>query len=228
MQIQVSKYFNFLICLLVILFSASQAGAQQININRVELMPNMPSPYEMRNWKEAAAGYDSLVFDFSLTGQYLPLIWLNTNTINYPEHNSFGLHTVVGTTVPSSSEAINLIPAVVGATLSGIDKSSQNGYDFVLMSEEYFNKENGADVYLNHPSGSNWDDWWYDIMPNIFFYQLYDLYPPEGEFSYQFTKIANRWLAAASVMGGSSTPWHVPDMNYRAFNLMTIDRKSVV
>ena len=182
----------------------------------------MPSPYEMRDWKQAAAGYDNLVFDFNLTGQYLPLIWLNTNTINYPAHNSFGLHTVVGTTVPSSSEAINLIPALVGATLSGIDKSSQNGYNFVLMSEEYFNKENGADVYLNHPSGSNWDDWWYDIMPNIFFYQLYDLYPPYGEFSYQFTKIADRWLEAVSVMGGSTTPWHVPAMNYRAFNLMTM------
>ncbi len=222
MQIQQLKYLSVLVCMLSIFFSANQIPAQQININRVELMPNMPSPYGMRDWKQAAIGYDSLVFDFNLAGQYLPLIWLNTNTINYPEHNSFGLNTVVGTTAPSSSEAINLIPAVVGASLSGIDKSSQNGYNFVLMSEEYFNKENGADVYLNHPSGSNWDDWWYDVMPNVFFYQLYDLYPHFGEFSYQFTKIADRWLEGASVMGGSTTPWNVPDMNYRAFNLMTM------
>ena len=213
---------SVLVCTLFLLLFVKQTSAQQININRVEQMPNLPSPYEMRDWKQAAAGYDNLVFDFNLSGQYLPLIWLNTNTINYPEHNSFGLHTVVGTTAPSSSEAINLIPAVTGATLSGIDKSSQNGYNFVLMSEEYFNKENGADVYLNHPSGSNWDDWWYDVMPNVFFYQLYDLYPPFGEFSYQFTKIADRWLEAASVMGGSTTPWNVPYMNYRAFNLMTM------
>ncbi len=222
MKMQKIKTLGVLICLLLLLIAVKQTSAQQINISRVEQMPNMPSPYEMRDWKQAAAGYDNLVFNFNLAGQYLPLIWLNTNTINYPEQNSFGLHTVVGTTVPSSSEALNLIPAVVGATLSGIDKSSQNGYNFVLMSEEYFNKENGADVYLNHPSGSNWDDWWYDIMPNIFFYQLYDLYPPVGEFSYQFTKIADRWLEAASVMGGSTTPWHIPYMNYRAFNLMTM------
>ncbi len=208
--------------ILAALFLISQVSAQQININRVELMPNMPTPYEMRNWKQAAAGYDSLVFDFNLAGQYLPLIWLNTNTINYPEHNSFGLHTVVGTTVPSSSEAINLIPAVTGATLSGTDKSNQNGNNFVLMSEEYFNKENSADVYLNHPTGSNWDDWWYDIMPNVFFYQLYNLYPPYGEFSYQLTSIADLWLEAVTVMGGSPTPWQVPYMNYRAFNLMTM------
>ncbi len=222
MKMQKIKTLTVLVFILFSFFLIKQASAQQINVNRVEQMPNMPSPYEMRDWKQAAAGYDNLVFDFNLFGQYLPLIWLNTNTINYPEDNSFGLHTVVGTIFPSSSEAINLIPAVVGATLSGIDKSSQNGYNFVLMSEEYFNKENGADVYLNHPSGSNWDDWWYDLMPNIFFYQLYNLYPPFGEFSYQFTKIADRWLQSASVMGGGTTPWHVPYMNYRAFNLMTM------
>ena len=90
------------------------------------------------------------------------------------------------------------------------------------MCEEYFNKENNANVYLNHPNGSNWDDWWYDVMPNVFFYQLYNQYPTTGDFPNQFTNIANRWLGAIEVMGGSTTPWIVPYMNYRAFNLMTM------
>ena len=207
----------FLLC-----FSFSGTNAQQININRIEQMPNNPSPYEMRDWKNVSAGYDSLVFDLSRTGQYLPLIWLNTNTINYPAHNSFGLHTVVGTTSPFSAEGINLIPAVVGATLSGIDKSNQNGFNWVLMCEEYFNRENNSNVYLNHPTGSNWDDWWYDVMPNIFFYQLYSQYPSVGHFANQFTDVANRWLDAIEVMGGSTTPWQNAYMNYRAFNLLTM------
>ena len=215
------KYFLLFAITIKTLFTPD-ALAQQIVINRIEQMPNAPSPYEMRNWKQVAIGYDNFVFDFDLTGQYLPLIWLNTNTINYPEHNSFGLHTVVGTTVPSSSEGINLIPATIGASLVGIDKSNQNGYNWVLMCEEYFNKANSANVYLNHPTGSNWDDWWYDVMPNIFFYQLYDQYPSIGDFSNQFISVANRWLEAVVVMGGSATPWQSPYMNYRAFNLMTM------
>ena len=208
--------------ILLIFNSAIALNAQQININRIEQMPNIPSPYEMRDWKKVTAGYDSLVFDLNRTGQYLPLIWINNNTVNYPGHISFGLHTVVGTTSPFSAEAINLIPATTGSSLIGIDKSNQNGYNWVLMCEEYFNKDNNANVYLNHPTGSNWDDWWYDVMPNIFFYQLYDKYPDTGDFSNQFTSVANRWLAAANAMGGSTTPWHVPYMNYRAFNLMTM------
>jgi len=126
--------------ILLIFNSAIALNAQQININRIEQMPNIPSPYEMRDWKKVTAGYDSLVFDLNRTGQYLPLIWINNNTVNYPGHISFGLHTVVGTTSPFSAEAINLIPASTGASLIGVDKSNQNGYNWVLMCEEYFNK----------------------------------------------------------------------------------------
>lgn len=121
---------RIVVMLAVAAFLFTTASAQQITIPRIEQMPNMPSPYLMRNWKQVALGYDSLVFDFGRTGQYLPLIWLNTSTINYPNHNSFGLHTVVGTTAPGSAEGINTLPAVVGATLAGIDKSNQNGLNY--------------------------------------------------------------------------------------------------
>ena len=217
-----SLKISLLSVFIITFFASIQISAQQINIPRIEQMPNLPSPFEMRDWKQTAIGYDSFVFDFNLTGQYLPLIWLNTNTVNYPNHNSFGLHTVVGTNSTASSEAINLLPAVVGASLCGVDKSNQAGYNWVLMCEEYFNKNNGANVYLNHPDGSNWDDWWYDVIPNIFFYQLYSLYPNTGDFNFQFTSVADNWLAAVKTMGGSTTPWQKPNMDYRAFNLKTM------
>ena len=185
-------------------------------------MPNMPSPYEMRNWKQVALGYDAFVFDFNLTGQYLPLIFWSTNTVNYPNHNSFGLHTVVGTPYPNSAEAINVLPAVISASLAGINKSNQNGYNWVLMCEEFFNKRPEENVYLNSPVASSGSDWWYETMPNVFFYQLYDMYPNTGDFAYQFTTVADRWLEAVVTMGGSTTPWHRPYMNYRAWKLSTM------
>lgn len=216
------KIRSFLLVYILFIGFLIEISPQQISVNRIELMPNIPSPYLMRDWKNVAMGYDSLVFDFNRTGNYLPLIWLNTSTINYPEHNSFGLNTVVGTTSPASSEGINVLPAVIGASLVGLDKSNQNGYNWVLMCEEYFNKANNANVYLNHPNGSNWDDWWYDVMPNVFFYQLYHLYPGTGDFSNQFKLVADRWLEAVKSMGGSSIPWEIPIMNNRAFNLLTM------
>ena len=145
---------------------------QQISVNRIENMPDFPQPYQLRNWKEVTIGYDSLVFNAELTGQYLPLIFFRNSSINYPSEISFGLHTVVGTTTPNSGEAINVIPAVIGPSLVGIDKSNQNGYDWVKMCREYFNNRPEENVYLNHPNAQSADDWWYATMPNVFFYQF--------------------------------------------------------
>lgn len=200
-------------------FLAAVVNGQQINISRIDQMPDFPSPYVMRDWESAAKGYDSLVFNQSLSGQYLPLLFFRNNTVNYPGDISFGLHTVVGTTSPTSGEAINVIPAVVGASLVGIDKSSQNGYNWVRMCREFFNKRPEQNVYKNHPVDDTYDDWWYETMPNVFFYQLYDLYPQTDDFDFQLTSVADQWLKAVEKMDGSSTPWNVPYMNYTGWDL---------
>ncbi len=208
--------------LLIWITCAGMLEAQQIAINRVNKMPNKPLPYTMRNWKKVAAGYDSLVFDLNASGQYLPMVWTDGNTINYPDHDRFGLHSYVGTPDIWSAEAINVLPAVIGATLAGIDKNDQNGRNWVLMCEEFFNRRPQEGVYLNNFIGSSGSDWWYDTMPNIFFYQLSSLYPGTGDFDHQFLSIAERWLEAVVTMGASAAPWHLPNMDYRAWSLSTM------
>ena len=216
------KVNNIAYLLMIVGWSLSDVSAQQVNISRIEMMPNMPSPYELRDWKQVAIGYDSIVFDLNRTGQYLPLSWRNTNTVNYPDHDSFGLETVVGTPRQNFSEAINVLPAVIGASLVGIDKSNQNGENWVLMCQEYFNRRSEENIYLNHPVAQSGDDWWYETMPNVFFYQLSHLYPNTGDFAYQFTTVAEQWSRAVEAMGGSATPWQVPFMNYRAWSFSTM------
>ncbi len=111
---------------------------------------------------------------------------------------------------------------MVGASLVGIDKSDQNGHQWVLYCEEFFNNRPEEMVYLNGPVTSSGSDWWYDTMPNIFFYQLNDLYPNTGDFENQIVHIADQWLKAVKRMGGTAIPWHKPYMNYRAFRLSTM------
>ncbi len=208
--------------LLLVQVLMGESFSQQVTVPRIDLMPNLPSPYLMRDWKRVARGYDSLVFDFSRTGTYLPLVWLNTNTVNYPAQISFGLNTVVGTTVPTSAEAINCLPAVVGATLADISKSDQNGYNWAVMCEEWFNRRPEQNVYKNHPVDDTGDDWWYETMPNVFFYQLNWFYPGIGDFDNQFTTVADRWLLVVQTMGGSPTPWQIPNMDHRGWYLQTM------
>ncbi|MBK7259270.1 MAG: LamG domain-containing protein [Ignavibacteriae bacterium] len=198
------------------------ARAQQIAIPRIEQMPAMPSPYLMRDWKSVARGYDSLAFDLDRTGQYLPLVFLNTGTVNYPGTTSFGLHSYVGDDRSESGEAINVLPAVLSGVLNGIDKRSQNGRDWVVMSQEYFNNRPAEDVYLNSPASNSGSDWWYDVMPNVFFYQLAGKYPGAGDEAHQFTRVAERWLQAVTAMGGSVAPWSHPGLEHRGWHLSTM------
>lgn len=207
---------------IIILFSAGQARGQQVDIPRINLMPDFPKPYEMRNWKEVAQGYDSLVFDQNLTGEHLPLVFFRDHSINYPELSSFGLHTAVGTNSPTSGEAINVIPAVIGATLVGIDKSNQFGSNWTSMVREYFNRRPQENIYLNHPQTSSGNDWWYETMPNVFFMQLKHLYPDIQVFDEQLPIMANQWLLALREMGATDAPWASPYMNYRAWSMSTM------
>lgn len=212
---------GFLLLLITCGISAfAQTG--QIDITRVQQMPNLPSPYLMRNWKDVATQYDQFVFSTTATGQYLPLISVAPSGVNYPEQSPIQLQTYVGTNSTNQAEAINIIPALVGGALMNIDKTNQSGVNWAIKAKDFFNKANGENVYLNSYSTTSGGDWWYDVMPNVYFYQLYSQYPNQTDFHEQLTTIADRWLEAVHAMGGSTTPWTVPQMNYRAWDLMSM------
>ncbi len=211
------------IILILLLCSPVLLSGQQIDIPRINTMPDLPDPYLMRNWTEVAHGYDSLVFDASISGEYLPVLFFRDVSVNYPDHPSFGLHTAIGTNHPTSGEAINVIPAVVGATLAGIDKSDQFDENWAMMIQEFFNKRPEENIYLNHPVTSSGHDWWYESMPNVFYMQLKYLYPDIDVFGDQLPTMADRWKAAVKEMGASDAPWTAPYMNYRAWNMSEME-----
>jgi hypothetical protein len=200
--------------LLFALNSFGQTG--QININRVDQMPDLPSPYEMRDWKDVARKYDDLI--------YSSMVGTRSTSTNYPNLQPILLQSYVGGN-PNSAEAINIIPSIVGATLVGKDKLA-----WAQKTKDFFNKANQENIYLNGYSGTSGNDWWYDVMPNVFFYQMYAQYSLDADFQDQFTTVADRWLDAVHHMGGGSTPWTTPNMNYRGWYLasMTGNTQSVM
>lgn len=200
------------------------AQVSQIKIPRIEQMPNQPAPYNVRDWKQVAMQYDTFVYDITHSGQYLPLIDLQSGGYNYPDYPAFGLHTYVGTVNPGGNEAINVLPSLVGASLIGIDKQNQFSRNWIRMSQDFFSKRNGLGIYLNNKGGGSGSDWWYDLMPNVYFYQLYDLYRPGSgsEAEKQFFSVAEKFLASVRALGGSETPWQKGNFDYRAFNFQTM------
>ncbi len=214
--------YKYILLVLTAAFSIfTQAQVPQITIPRIAQMPNEPAPFNVRDWQQVAIKYDSFVYDINKTGQYLPFVTLQSSGTNYPQNPAFGLHTYVGTNSPAGKEAINILPSLVGATRVGADKTNQYGQNWVLMSQDFFNKNNGEFIYGNNPGSSSGGDWWYDLMPNIYFYQLYDLYPNlGGDEDFQFTTVADRFAESVRAMGGSDAPWQQADMNHRAWSFL--------
>jgi hypothetical protein len=196
----------FFILLLVSLNSFGQTG--QISIGRVDLMPDLPAPYQMRDWKNVARKYDDYV--------YSTLVKTKSSSANYPGLQPILLESYIGGN-DNAAEAINIIPSIVGATLVGNDKLS-----WAQKTKEFFNKANQQDIYLNGYSSISGNDWWYDVMPNVFFYQMYTQYSLDADFQNQFTTVADRWLDAVYHMGGASSPWTTPNMNYRGWYLASM------
>jgi len=199
---------------------------EQIDVPQIEQMPNLPQPYQMRDWKQVALDFDELVFNLQATGDYLPTIWLDTSDKNYA-FDGFGLDSYVGKYSSGSGnarEATCCIPAVVGASLVGVDKRSQQGHDFVKMCQKFYNTDNGQGVILNSSSSLSANNFNYTVQPCIYFFQLAHLYPnggePEGELQDIVKSVADRWYAAEQAMGGLSVS--SPDFNHSAFDFITM------
>src|SRR4051794_20741692 len=151
-----NRYFlpTFVLFVLFVSLRASVAApTTQNTIDRVELMPNRPTPFKLKDFKATARGLDKLLFDFDAKGQYLPLIWWDDTKVNSPLRG-FGFPSFVGRPDQSGGlahESITTMGALLGATVAGIDKSREpGGNNWVQMTQVYFNSANRQNVVLNN------------------------------------------------------------------------------
>ncbi len=193
----------------------------QVDISAVELMPNLPQPFELINWKEKAMTYDSLVFNRNARGEFLPLLWLDESHINL-QQPTFGLPSYVGSPSqgqdkPNSQEGLTCLGAVLGATLAGMDKSRQES-DYVTMCEAWFNTSNGLNLVLNQQRCGTGGSFWYEMFPNIVFAALADLYPNHPRLSEISRLSAEHWQQAALNLTNSTG---LPDFNHTSYDFAT-------
>lgn len=177
-------------------------------IHQVSKMPNLPQPYQMRDWKKVALDYDRLVFDFEAEGDFLPLPWLDKSHIN-TNLDAIGLPSYINSKKNRKNakpEGINVITAILGASACGVDKSEQNGLRFVDMLENYFSKEES--LFLNTFSGKTGGSFWYETYPNLLMAALSHFYPVKW-LEEKLLLVADRYVAAVEAMGGTNADfWH--------------------
>ena len=177
-------------------------AVNQQSINRVKSMPRIPDTYKMLDWRQKALDYDAYVFDWNAVDDARPLIWLDESR---PAQIGFGLKTTVGDVRQgkahqSSHEAINTMAAVLSGGLMGIDKTSQDGYNYVQMLQKYFASGIQWNIMVNGTSGYA-KDWWYNVLPNVLYWGVCDVFPGvEGQEEIQ-RSIADQFARADEAMG---------------------------
>lgn len=189
---------------------------EQVTINRIDSMPDIPVTYQMLDWKKKARDFDKFVFDWENTSKVGPLIWLDNARRNI-DQPTFGLYTAVkdirqGKNVNNGEfhESLNSFAAILGAGLVGIDKTNQDGYNYVKMAQNYFNSDTGWNIVMNNTTssvgskgGGYGRDWWYDVLPNALYYAVCDVFPGvDGAESIQ-KSIAEQFTKADSVLNGN-------------------------
>lgn len=188
----------------------------QHSISRVEKMAAFPQPYKILDWKQKALDFDAYAFDFNSTLPAGPVIWLDSARRNM-DQVTFGLYTAMKDSRqgPQNNngefhESLNILHTLLGAGLNGIDKTKQNGFNFVKMSQNYFNSDNGWNIVMNNTcpevallGGGYGRDWWYDVYPNILFYAVSEVFPGVEGADQILHTVAEQFAAADEVLDGN-------------------------
>ena len=211
---------NLIIALVCFCFvsckSVNTISVPQQSLQRIDSMADLPQPLQIIDYRDLALQFDSTVFDFNATGEYWPLVWIDSSQKNFSQ-NVVGLYTAIGDVRQGPShnkgmfhEALATMGAALGATLVGIDKSNSRNQDYVGMLKNYFNRETGWNIMMNNTcpevamlGGGYGRDWWYDVFPNVLFYAIYDKYPDEPGFPEIARSIADKFYEADSILNGN-------------------------
>ena len=188
----------------------------QVNIGRIEMMPNLPQPYQILDWEKKAKDFDAYLFDENTRVNGHALLWYDNARRNI-DQETFGLYTAINDSRQGPDhnngefhESLNSLAALLGAGLIGIDKTDQNGRNYVKMVQNYFNTDNGWNIVMNNttPSvgmcgGGYARDWWYDVFPNVLYYAVSDVFPGvEGADRIMHT-VAEQFYKADSILNGN-------------------------
>lgn len=173
----------------------------------------LPGDYGWFDYEASALAYDKLLFGEQAEGAYFPLLWQDTT------HDTFGFAAYVGdgrTGRDGGQEAVAAVAAVLSATLLGVDKSDQDGVNYVAQLHAYFSET--EKVVLNNPGGSSENaSMWYMLYPAILFTQVSVRYPSQTQLREDALATVESWYEAYRIMKETGT------FAYTGFNFITME-----
>jgi hypothetical protein len=198
----------------------------QTPVHGVASFPGAPSPSASFDWRQRAVDYDSFVYDWSQPGRFPTIARDHTHynmrddTYKMPSYYGDGRLDTDGT-----QEALGEIASVVGATLVGIDKSNQDGLNYVDMLRTFYCPSLG--IARNQPGQASLDggdlhggeSYWYTTAANVLYYMLGAEYPNATNMTTMLRSIADKFYDQVVALGGDNA-----NFDGQGFNFATITK----
>lgn len=176
----------------------------QLAARAVASFPRMPSPGAPFDWRRRAIEYDAFVYDWSQPGRFPTIAWdrthHNTSSDTYKMPSYYGDRRL---DADGKQEGVGQIASVVGATLVGIDKSSQDGIDYVDMLRTFYVPALG--IAQNQPvsrAALTGHSYWYTATVNVLYFMLGAAYPDATGMTSMLRSIADRFYEQVVALGG--------------------------
>lgn len=186
----------------------------------IDDFPRDPGPWKDFDWAQRARDYDAFLYDWTDHGPFTT-ITEDPAPLNMPTGStSFRIPAYYGDTRVSRAEgqqeSVAQISSVVGATLVGIDKSDQDGHDYVDMLRTFFHPDLG--VALNTPDGSDSapgsQSMWYTTTANVLYAMLGAQYPDATDMESIQRSIADKYYAMLVQLGGPAADLTMQDYDF--------------
>lgn len=196
---------------------------QQVSNSTVSGFPTSPQPSTGSfDWAQRAKDYDAFVYDWQDRGSYTT-IQTDTSALNMPAGSTtfkmpayYGDTRVQGDAGNGNQEAVTQIASVVGATLVGVDKSDQDGKDYVDMLRTFYHPDLGVakDTPSSSSSAPGSQSIWYTTVSNVLYYMLGDQYPDATDMTPMLRSIADQYYAMLKSVGGANADITMQDFDF--------------
>ncbi len=172
-------------------------------VPQIESFPKLPDPMVIRNWKQTALAYHQLAFNPSASGQFLPLLYQYTETKSAGYTGpAFGLPSYVGDAA-GRGEALTVLGAVLGGTLTGVNMAVLDGQDRVQQCEKYYSVVNGHGLVVNNVNSKGGVSAWYHLFPSALFFHIGSHYPDHASFQSKMRAVADSWNEAVPILSNN-------------------------
>ncbi|MDR2253488.1 MAG: discoidin domain-containing protein [Bifidobacteriaceae bacterium] len=182
--------------------------------------PAAPSPSAAFDWAQRALDFDEFIYTWDESRGAYQTILLDEDAPNMDGGDSYKIPAYYGdarvSLAQGQNEAIAQIASVVSASLVGVDKSNQDGWNYVDMLRTFYHPDLGVALNTNKAGQGPGNEAWYTTTANLLYSMLGQLYPDATDMDTIIQSIADSYYDMVVRFGGAAADFGPNNYDFKS------------